>query len=97
MLLEVLVDFVVGVGLDFAVEVVVVPHFLDETFLVVGIAVSDEGPGRQRCALVEAEGASSSHSSAAYFSSSLGGFSGDGLGQIGVLGGEVQEGDDGLG
>ncbi len=52
MAFQILVDLVMGVGfhlaVELAVEVVVIPDFCAQPFLVAGVAVPDEGLSRER-------------------------------------------------
>ena len=57
----------------------------------------DEGPSRQRSALVHAELPGAAYPAATDLPSPLGSLGGDGAGQVGMLGGEGQERHDGLG
>src|SRR5690349_14380384 len=87
-----------GFGLDPPIQVAVVPTLLEgnrvERILVIGVAMADVGPRRERRALLDGELTSPSDATAAHDGSTHGRVLGDRLGEGCVFGCEVQKDSD---
>src|SRR5579859_1215274 len=94
--LEEVVDELMGFGLDPPIQVLVIPTLFEsnrvERVLVLGVAMTDVGPRRQRGAFLDGELTSPSDATAAHDGSTHGGVLGDRFGEGCVLGCEVQKG-----
>ena len=98
---EELVDIVLCLGLDLAVQILVVPIVLSEKVIegvvVAGEMVPDEGTGRQCGAFIEWQGSGSTHPATAHLCGLRRGRLGDLISQPGPLRWELEKPSDRIG
>ena len=98
---EELIDILLRLGFDLAVEILVVPRFLGgqviEGVVVAGQMVPDVGTGRQRGALIHSQCLGSTHPATAHDCRVSRGCLGDLVSQLGPLGWELEKPSDRIG